>query len=200
MDATPFKHGNVEEELSHWDKEVKLKNIQTRNVNHDNIKDDNVKDDNVKDDTYSTYSTYCSTMFSGFTGEKFPEKIFMAPCFYQRLKHMVIDKIHARVAGPLDTLTHQPVAGRARDGGLRFGEMEKDCMLSHGSTRILKECLFDKSDKYTIPICMDCGNIPNKRVYCTNCENNNIEIKNMPYATKLLYQELMAMGLKLKIQ
>lgn len=169
MDATPFKHDNIEKELSDWAEKANL-------------------------------GSYSTTMFSGFTGERFPEKIFMAPCFYQRLKHMVIDKIHARVAGPLDTLTHQPVAGRARDGGLRFGEMEKDCMLSHGSTRILKECLFDKSDKYTIPICMDCGNVPNKRIYCNNCEDNNIEIKNMPYATKLLYQELMGMGLKLKIQ
>jgi len=169
MDATPFKHDNIEKELSDWAEKTNL-------------------------------GSYSSTMFSGLTGDRFPEKIFMAPCFYQRLKHMVIDKIHARVAGPLDTLTHQPVAGRARDGGLRFGEMEKDCMLSHGSTRILKECLFDKSDKYTIPICMDCGNVPNKRIYCNNCEDNNIEIKNMPYATKLLYQELMGMGLKLKIQ
>lgn len=169
MDATPFKHDNIEKELSDWAEKTNL-------------------------------GSYSSTMFSGLTGDRFPEKIFMAPCFYQRLKHMVIDKIHARVAGPLDTLTHQPVAGRSRDGGLRFGEMEKDCMLSHGSTRILKECLFDKSDKYTIPICMDCGNVPNKRIYCNNCEHNNIEIKNMPYATKLLYQELMGMGLKLKIQ
>lgn len=169
MDATPFKHDNIEKELSDWAEKTNL-------------------------------SEYSSTMFSGLTGERYPEKIFMAPCFYQRLKHMVIDKIHARVAGPLDTLTHQPVAGRSRDGGLRFGEMEKDCMLSHGSTRILKECLFDKSDKYTIPICMDCGNIPTKRIYCNNCEDSNIEIKNMPYATKLLYQELMGMGLKLKIQ
>lgn len=168
MDATPFKHNNIEKELSDWAAKAGI-------------------------------DSYTSVMYSGLTGQKLPEKIFMAPCFYQRLKHMVIDKIHARVAGPLDTLTHQPVAGRARDGGLRFGEMEKDCMLSHGSTRILKECLFDKSDKYIIPICMDCGNIPNKINYCTICEDNNIEMKNMPYATKLLYQELIGMGLKLKI-
>lgn len=168
MDATPFKHNNVEKELADWADRAGLE-------------------------------SYTSTMYSGFTGKRLPEKIFMAPCFYQRLKHMVVDKIHARVAGPLDTLTHQPVAGRARDGGLRFGEMEKDCMLSHGSTRILKECLFDKSDKYIIPICMDCGNVPDKRTYCNICDDNNIEMKNMPYATKLLYQELIGMGLKLKI-
>lgn len=168
MDATPFKHNNIEKELADWAIKAGI-------------------------DSYTT------TMYSGFTGKKLPEKIFMAPCFYQRLKHMVVDKIHARVAGPLDTLTHQPVAGRARDGGLRFGEMEKDCILGHGSTRILKECLFDKSDKYVIPICMDCGNVPDKRNYCNICEDTNIEMKNMPYATKLLYQELIGMGLKLKI-
>lgn len=144
-------------------------------------------------------TSYSTTMFDGITGQVFPSKIFIAPCFYQRLKHMVVEKIHARVAGPLDTLTHQPVAGRSRDGGLRFGEMEKDCMLGHGSTRILKEALFDKSDKYFIPMCTECGTTPNKRDYCTQCGTTNIELKNMPYATKLLLQELSGMGVKIKI-
>jgi DNA-directed RNA polymerase II subunit RPB2 len=144
--------------------------------------------------------TYMSELYSGFTGEKYPHKIFMAPCFYQRLKHMVVDKIHSRVAGPLDTLTHQPVAGRSRDGGLRFGEMEKDCMLSHGSTRTLKSCLFDKSDAYTIPVCSHCGNVPRQRNYCSTCEAQDIVFRNMPYATKLLFQELQGMGISIKIQ
>ena len=169
MDATPFKHRNIEEELMEWAKRAGI-------------------------DHYST------TMMDGTTGELLPSKIFMAPCFYQRLKHMVIDKIHARFAGPLDVLTHQPVAGRSRDGGLRFGEMEKDCMLSHGSTRILKECLFDKSDKYDIPVCIKCGMITNTRDFCTLCQDDKIEHKDMPYATKLLCQELFGLGLNLKIK
>ncbi len=168
MDATPFKHRGIEEELMDWAKRAGI-------------------------------DTYATTMMDGRTGEVFPNKIFIAPCFYQRLKHMVADKIHARVAGPLDTLTHQPVAGRSRDGGLRFGEMEKDCMLSHGSTRVLKECLFDKSDKYAIPVCMGCGNVPDKRYFCEVCQENKTEMKNMPYATKLLYQELLGIGMNLKI-
>jgi DNA-directed RNA polymerase beta subunit len=168
MDATPFKHRNIEEELMDWAKRAGIK-------------------------------TYATRMMDGATGEVIPSKIFMAPCFYQRLKHMVADKIHARVAGPLDTLTHQPVAGRSRDGGLRFGEMEKDCMLSHGSTRVLKECLFDKSDKYAIPVCMGCGNVPDKRDFCDGCQEAKIEMKDMPYAYKLLYQELLGMGMNLKI-
>jgi len=167
MDATPFDHNNIEQELEKLAAEAGI-------------------------------SSYMSTMYCGMTGVKFPQKIFMGPCYYQRLKHMVVDKIHARVAGPLDTLTHQPVAGRARDGGLKFGEMEKDCMLSHGATRILKECLFDKSDHYTIPICSNCGAIPNNRSECT-CSNSKVELKNMPYATKLLFQELIGMGLKIRI-
>ena len=168
MDATPFKHRNIEDELMDWAKRAGIE-------------------------------TYATTMMDGTTGEIIPSKIFMAPCFYQRLKHMVADKIHARVAGPLDTLTHQPVAGRSRDGGLRFGEMEKDCMLSHGSTRVLKECLFDKSDKYAIPVCMGCGNVPDKRDFCDGCQEGKTEMKDMPYATKLLYQELLGMGMNLKI-
>lgn len=169
MDATPFKHTDIEKELQDFSSIAGL-------------------------------GDYMTDLYSGFTGEKYPTKIFMAPCYYQRLKHMVIDKIHTRVTGPLDTLTHQPVAGRARDGGLRFGEMEKDCIFSHGSVRILRESLFDKSDKYHIPVCIECGNIPNKRTYCNKCENDTIQIKNMPYATKLLYQELLSMGIKMKIQ
>lgn len=168
MDATPFKHRNIEDELMDWAKRAGIE-------------------------------TYATKMMDGTTGEIIPSKIFMAPCFYQRLKHMVADKIHARVAGPLDTLTHQPVAGRSRDGGLRFGEMEKDCMLSHGSTRVLKECLFDKSDKYAIPVCMGCGNVPDKRDFCDGCQEGKTEMKDMPYATKLLYQELLGMGMNLKI-
>lgn len=159
----------------------------------------NVEHDLAEHLTKLGWDSYNSTLYSGFTGEKFPNKIFMGPSFYQRLKHMVSDKIHARMCGPLDTLTHQPVAGRAKDGGLRFGEMERDCMLGHGSSRFLKECLFDKSDKYTVSVCRKCGAIPQVANYCYKCDDMEIDTKNMPYATKLLYQELMGMGIKIKL-
>ena len=162
--------------------------------NHPNVEKDLAQ--HLEDLGWSSYNT---TLYSGFTGGKFPSKIFMGPAFYQRLKHMVSDKIHARMCGPLDTLTHQPVAGRAKDGGLRFGEMERDCMLGHGSSRFLKECLFDKSDKYTVSVCTKCGIIPQVANYCYRCDDTEIEMKNMPYATKLLYQELMGMGIKIKL-
>lgn len=162
MDATPFKHRNIEEELAFWAEKAEI---------------------SLKD----------STLMDGRTGEQIQAKIFMAPCFYQRLKHLVSEKIHARMTGPLDTLTHQPVAGRAKNGALRFGEMEKDALLAHGSTRVLKENLYDKSDAFVVPVCVNCGKIPNKRVLCDTCGTSFIELKNMPYATKLLLQELTGM-------
>jgi len=164
MDATPFKHKNIEEELSFWAQKA---NVDLRS----------------------------SELMDGRTGERTKAKIFMAPCFYQRLKHLVSDKIHARMTGPLDTLTHQPVAGRAKNGALRFGEMEKDALLVHGSTRVLKENLFDKSDAFQVPVCVKCGNIPNLRYTCDICGDASIETKNLPYATKLLLQELAGMGI-----
>lgn len=171
MDATPFKHRNIEQELKHWSALTNIK-LETQ------------------------------TLFSGITGEKIRDPVYMAPCFYQRLKHLVSEKIHARISGPLDTLTHQPVAGRAKGGALRFGEMEKDAILGHGSTSVLKENLFDKSDVFHVPVCVECGKIPDNRVACNtpSCSCSSTEMKNMPYATKLLIQELAGMTINTSIK
>lgn len=137
-------------------------------------------------------------MYNGMTGEPFDVEIFIGPTYYQRLKHMVSDKIHARATGPVTTFTRQPLEGRSRDGGLRFGEMERDCMIAHGVSRFLKERLFDNSDPYKIYVCSKCNKMATK-TECKICETNQVLECNMPYASKLLMQELMAMGIQLSI-
>jgi DNA-directed RNA polymerase II subunit RPB2 len=138
-------------------------------------------------------------MSNGFTGEQFDAEIFIGPTYYHRLKHLVSNKIHARNHGSLQALTRQPVEGRSRDGGLRFGEMERDCMISHGVSRFLTERLFDMSDVFSVIVCTKCGTIPHCSDFCNVCENNKICRLFIPYACKLLFQELMAMCIKINL-
>lgn len=138
-------------------------------------------------------------MYNGHTGRRLEAQFFIGPTYYQRLKHMVDDKIHSRARGPVQILTRQPVEGRSRDGGLRFGEMERDCMISHGAAQFLKERLFDQSDAYRVHVCDLCGMIAiadlKKNTFeCRSCRNKTqISQVYIPYAAKLLFQELMAM-------
>lgn len=140
-------------------------------------------------------------MYNGHTGKPLDAQIFIGPTYYQRLKHMVDDKIHSRSRGPVQGLTRQPLEGRARGGGLRFGEMERDCCLSHGSAGWLKERLFQVSDEFRVHICDMCGlmctaNLTKNEFECKLCDNTtNISQVFIPYAFKLLLQELLSMNI-----
>ena len=164
--------------------------------------------DSISEDLHKLgYQKYGNeTVFNGFTGSKIDMLIFFGPTYYQRLKHMVDDKIFSRGRGPLQILTRQPTEGRARNGGLRFGEMERDCMISHGASLFLKERLADVSDKYRVHICQECGliaqaDLKSQRFICKTCNNVNYNISQIyiPYACKLLFQELMAMHITPRI-
>jgi DNA-directed RNA polymerase II subunit RPB2 len=139
-------------------------------------------------------------LHSGLTGEQIECSVFMGPVFYQRLKHMVNDKQHSRSIGPMVNLTRQPAEGRARDGGLRFGEMEKDAMVSHGAARFTRGRMYDASDKYSVFVCNKCGLIASYndelRIHCCRTCDNRVDFSyvEIPYACKLLFQELTTMN------
>lgn len=108
---------------------------------------------------------------------------------------MVMDKMHARSKGPRATLTRQPTEGRSRDGGLRVGEMERDCLIGHGASSLLIERLLYSSDVYDVQVCNECGIIGAWHGYCNYCKQRaGVVTVKMPYACKLLFQELMSMN------
>ncbi|MBW2980559.1 DNA-directed RNA polymerase subunit B [Candidatus Woesearchaeota archaeon] len=143
------------------------------------------------------------TIYNGQTGEQFQAKIFIGNMYYLKLKHMVANKIHSRARGPIQLLTRQPTEGRAKEGGLRMGEMEKDALVAHGASLTLKE-RFD-SDKTVVPLCENCGIIAVRdefkdKSYCPIC-GDNVEITDIEvsYAFKLILDEFKSLGIYPKL-
>ena len=139
---------------------------------------DNVKVNKISEmlHEYGYHLSGNEVMYNGMSGRKLTCQIFLGPTYYQRLKHMVDDKIHSRARGPVQILNRQPMEGRSRDGGLRFGEMERDCQISHGAAQFLKERLFEVSDPYRVHVCNICGllavaNLSDKTYSCKGCSN-----------------------------
>lgn len=165
-------------------------------------------------------------LYDGMNGKQIETEIFMGPNYYMRLKHMVKDKINYRAMGPRTNLTKQPVSGRANDGGLRIGEMERDSVISHGATEFLRESMMERSDKYKLAICNNTGMTaifnPTKNVFISpmvdgpiqfsgSLDNNTLHMDTMskfgrsfsivdvPYSLKLLLQELLALNISMRI-
>lgn len=142
----------------------------------------------------------------GLTGKRYKCAIFVGFTYYQRLKHLVFDKVHARAEGRMQILTRQPNEGRSKDGALRVGEMERDALISSGLSMFLMEAFMHKSDNFPIHVCDDCGlfasHMPKNKSYrCTACDNSTrISKIVVPAAFKLLVQELMAMSICLRIK
>ena len=165
-------------------------------------------------------------LYNGMTGEQLETEIFMGPTYYMRLKHMVKDKINYRATGPRTALTKQPVSGRANDGGLRIGEMERDVLISHGITNFLRESMMERGDKYQMAVCNKTGMIaiynPSKNLFMSpmadgpiqftgSLDGKDMRIENVtkfgrdfsivsiPHSLKLLLQELQTTNVQMRI-
>jgi DNA-directed RNA polymerase subunit B' len=145
------------------------------------------------------------TMYNAVTGEQYTSQIFVGNIYYLRLKHMVANKLHSRARGPVQLLTRQPTEGRAKEGGLRLGEMEKDTFVAHGASLTLKE-RFD-SDKVVVPVCESSGLIGyydarknNKAVSPIEGEDGEMTDIEVSYAFRLLLDEFKALGLYPKLR
>jgi DNA-directed RNA polymerase I subunit RPA2 len=177
----------------------------------------------LKEKGFNHYGT--ETLYSGYLGVELKCEIFMGPVYYQRLRHMVSDKFQVRSTGQVDQLTHQPIKGRKRGGGIRFGEMERDSLLAHGASYLLHDRLHTSSDHHIADVCSLCGSLLTssvvnvqqkkliqeigklppgrtpKKVTCYSCKTSKgMETVAMPYVFRYLAAELASMNIKMTLQ
>ena len=168
------------------------------------------------------YNYYGSEpLYSGLSGVEMRAEIFIGVVYYQRLRHMVSDKSQVRATGPNNVLTRQPIKGRKKHGGIRFGEMERDSLLAHGASFLLQDRLMNCSDKHLAHVCTKCGSMLSpmvsksaldttgmmgfaatntKRVVCGNCKQaGTCQQVAMPYVFRYLANELAAMNIRLSL-
>lgn len=149
-------------------------------------------------------------MYDGRTGEAYETEVFMGVIYYQKLRQVVSNMVHARARGPKHPITKQPTDGRSKDGGQRFGEMEKDCLVGHGAAHLIRDRLLDQSDYYEMPVCTRCGVIAaaarsdllvvERAARCTLCgQGDRLRSLPIPYPCKLLFQECMAMNCMIRL-
>ncbi|KNC48846.1 DNA-directed RNA polymerase [Thecamonas trahens ATCC 50062] len=159
------------------------------------------------------YNYYGSEpMYSGITGTEFSADIFMGVCYWQRLRHLVSDKHQVRATGPVSDLTRQPVKGRKRAGGIRFGEMERDSLIAHGTSFLLQDRLLKCSDAHTAFVCATCGSLAavssvqdaltgviSPVCTRTTCKGGVVRELELPYVFRYLVAELGAMGIAMEL-
>lgn len=200
QDATPFsKRIYFENNTGNGDNSSNGDNTGINN--NGSVTQNNISNNIGEQLIHSGFNYYGNEpMYSGITGNEFKTDIFIGCVYYQRLRHMVNDKFQVRTSGAVCATTHQPVGGRKNKGGIKFGEMERDALISHGAAFMLKDRLMDCSDKTDMLLCETCGTVLFTTKLGCLCGGFKLKVLKMPFVFKYLCCELLAMNIKCKLK